>query len=107
MLFRSRTTNILNILKNLNRTLHANDEAFYKIPDNSDEIAQQMLLYEGARDNESEYWIDYDYRRLRLKVDISTYNSGETEKEIKNVTMLAQKLFPGAKISLFNSYISS
>ncbi len=94
-----RTTSLLNILKDLNRTLHANDEQYYAIPDNSDEVAQQMLLYEGAGGSESEYWIDYDYRRLRLKVDISTYNSGEAEKEMKDVTELAQKLFPGAKIS--------
>lgn len=94
-----RTTSILDILKDLNRTLHADDENYYKIPDNGDEIAQQMLLYEGAGGSESEYWIDYDYRRLRLKVDISTYNSGEAEKEMKDVSQLAQKLFPGAKIS--------
>ena len=58
-----------------------------------------MLLYEGAGGSESEYWIDYDYRRLRLKVDISTFNSGEAEKEMEDVTLLAQKLFPEARIS--------
>ena len=94
-----RTTSTLNILKDLNRTLHADDEQYYTIPDNSDEIAQQMLLYEGAGGSESEYWIDYDYRRLRLKVDISTFNSGEAEKEMEDVTLLAQKLFPEARIS--------
>lgn len=94
-----RTTSILNILKDLNRTLHENGENYYTIPQNADEIAQQMLLYEGAGGSESEYWIDYDYRRLRLKVDIKTYNSGEAERELQQVTELAQKLFPKAKIS--------
>lgn len=94
-----RTTSILNILKDMNRTLHSDDENYYKVPDNGDEIAQQMLLYESAGGSEAENWIDYDYRRLRLKVDISTYNSGEAEKEMREVGDLARKLFPGAKIS--------
>lgn len=94
-----RTTSILNTLKDLNRTLHSDDEAYYKVPESAEEVAQQMLLYEGAGGSESEYWIDYDYRRLRLKVDLSGYNSGEAEKEMQDVSTLAHQLFPKAKIS--------
>ncbi|MDO4789849.1 MAG: MMPL family transporter [Porphyromonas sp.] len=94
-----RTTSILNILKDLNRTLHSNDENYYTVPESADEIAQQLLLYEGSGGSESEYWIDYDYRRLRLKIDLSRYNSAEAEKEMSEITKLAQELFPNAKIS--------
>lgn len=94
-----RTTSILNILKDLNRTLHSNDEAYYTVPETAEEVAQQMLLYEGAGGSEAEYWIDYDYRRLRLKVDLSRYNSGVAEQEMQEITELAQRLFPQAIIS--------
>lgn len=58
-----------------------------------------MLLYENAGGTESEYWIDYDYRRLRLMVEMPTYNSGESERELADIEQRASKLFPEAKVT--------
>ena len=63
-----RTTSILDILKDLNQTLNDGDTAYYRVPDTEEEVAQEILLYENAGGTESEYWVDYDYRRLRLVV---------------------------------------
>lgn len=94
-----RTTSILDILKDLNQTLNDGDRAYYRIPDTEDEVAQMMLLYENAGGTESEYWMDYDYRRLRLMVEMSDYNSGEAERELADIEQRASALFPGAKIT--------
>ncbi len=94
-----RTTSLLNILKDLNQTLHDGDEAYYTIPDDAEEIAQQLLLYENAGGSEAENWIDYEYKRLRLKVEIRKYNSGEAERELARITDFARKAFPTAKIT--------
>ncbi|MCR6507500.1 MMPL family transporter [Bacteroides sp. KH569_7] len=94
-----RTTSILDILKDLNQTLNDGDRAYYRIPDTEDEVAQMMLLYENAGGTESEYWMDYDYRRLRLMVEMSDYNSGEAERELADIEQRAVGLFPGAKIT--------
>lgn len=94
-----RTTSLLNILKDLNQTLHDGDEAYYTIPDDAQEIAQQLLLYENAGGSEAENWIDYEYKRLRLKVEIRKYNSGEAERELARITDFARKAFPTAKIT--------
>lgn len=94
-----RTTSILDILKDLNQTLNDGDRAYYRIPDTEDEVAQMMLLYENAGGMESEYWMDYDYRRLRLMVEMSDYNSGEAERELADIEQRAAALFPGAKIT--------
>ena len=94
-----RTTSILDILKDLNQTLNDGDRAYYRIPDTDDEVAQMMLLYENAGGTESEYWMDYDYRRLRLMVEMSDYNSGEAERELADIEQRAAALFPGAKIT--------
>lgn len=94
-----RTTSILDILKDLNQTLNDGDRAYYRIPDTEDEVAQMMLLYENASGTESEYWMDYDYRRLRLMVEMSDYNSGEAERELADIEQRAAALFPGAKIT--------
>lgn len=94
-----RTTSILDILKDLNQTLNDGDSTYYRIPDTEDEVAQMMLLYENAGGTESEYWMDYDYRRLRLMVEMSDYNSGEAERELADIEQRAVGLFPGAKIT--------
>lgn len=95
-----RTTSILDILKDLNQTLNGANKSYYRIPDSEDEIAQMLLLYENAGGTESEYWMDYDYRRLRLMVEIENYNSNETEKELTALETEAARLFPGAKVTV-------
>ena len=94
-----RTTSILDILKDLNQTLNGGDRGHYSIPDSEEEVAQMMLLYENAGGTESEYWMDYDYRRLRLMVEMPNYNSGESERELADIEQRAAELFPDAKVT--------
>lgn len=94
-----RTTSILDILKDLNQTLNEGDEAFYRIPDSEEEVAQMMMLYENAGGSEAEYWVDYDYRRLRLMVEISDFNSAEVEKELNDIDVCAKEIYPGASVT--------
>lgn len=94
-----RTTSILNILKDLNQTLHEDDAAYYRIPDSADEVAQQLLLYENAGGSEAENWIDYEYKRLRVKVEMHSYNSGEAERNLQDITAFARREFPSAQIT--------
>lgn len=98
-----RTTSVLNILKDLNQTLHDGDTAYYTLPRNPDEVAQLLLLYENAGGSEAEYWIDYDYRRLRLMVETNTYDSGETERDLDDIVARAAKLFPRATVTAVGS----
>ena len=70
------------------------------MPTQADEVAQLLLLYENAGGSEAEYWMDYDYRRLRLMVDISTFNSAEAEREMADVLREGQRLLPNARITL-------
>ena len=94
-----RLTSILDIVKDLNRTVNENNESFYRIPDTEEQVAQLLLLYENAGGSESNYWIDYDYRYLRMMVEISTYNSNELDKEIEAITKKGKELFPEATVS--------
>lgn len=95
-----RHNSILDIIKDMNCTLNENNPAFYKIPDDTDMIAQLLLLYENAGGTESEYWMDYDYKRLRLQIEIQSYNSNEAEKEMRGIQAEAQKLFSKAHVSM-------
>ena len=94
-----RTTSILDIMKDLNQTLNNGNKAYYRIPDSEEEVAQMILLYENAGGTESEYWVDYDYRRLRLMVELSDFNSATVERELEQIQADANKIFPGAKVT--------
>ncbi|MBO7352325.1 MAG: MMPL family transporter, partial [Candidatus Methanomethylophilaceae archaeon] len=90
---------VLDIIRDLNRTLNGNDQDYYRIPDSEEEIAQMLLLYENAGGSEAEYWVDYDYKRLRLMVEISDFNSAEVERELNAISQASAEIFPDAKVS--------
>jgi len=94
-----RHYSILPILKDMNRTLNENKQEYYKIPESSEMIAQLLLLYENAGGSETNYWIDYDYRKLRLQVELKNYNSAEVENDINDIQQYATELFPDAQVS--------
>ena len=99
-LLTKRHNSVTDIIKDMNCTLNGGKQQFYCIPDDADMVAQLLLLYENAGGTESEYWMDYDYRRLRLQVEIKNYNSNEAEKEMDALQAEARRLFPQAHISM-------
>ena len=94
-----RTNSILDILKDLNQTLNGGDAAYYRIPETEEEVAQMLMLYENAGGSETEYWIDYGYKRLRLMVEISDFNSAEVERELADIMARTAELFPGVTVT--------
>jgi len=98
-----RTTSLLDVLKDLNRTLNENKEAYYTIPNDENQIAQMLLLYENAGGSEAQYWIDYDYKRLRLMVEVSSFNSSEVEEDLALLQQKAEELFPDANVTAVGS----
>ena len=94
-----RTNSILDILKDLNQTLNGGDPAYFRIPDSEEEVAQMLVLYENAGGSETEYWMDYDYKRLRLMVEISDFNSAEVERELNDIDRQARELFQDVKVT--------
>ncbi|MEN8192676.1 MAG: efflux RND transporter permease subunit [Bacteroidota bacterium] len=63
-------------IKRMNKVMHADDEAFNTIPDNTDLIAQYLLLYEMSGDPEN-LWkvVDYDYAKLNVNFQVKSDNS--------------------------------
>ena len=95
-----RTTTVLDIVKDMNQVLNEDNEKYYKIPDNREQVAQMLLLYENAGGTEAEYWIDYEYKRLRMMIEVKTYNSKELKYENELLHKKAEELFPDARLSV-------
>lgn len=95
-----RTSSILDILKDMNRTLHSDNEVYYRIPQSQELVSQLLLLYEMSGGTEAETWLDYDYTTLRLMVEVESFKSTEVEREIDYIKGLAKELFPAAKADM-------
>lgn len=95
-----RTTSILDIVKDMNQVLNEDNPDYYTIPSNKEQLAQMLLLYENAGGSEAEYWMDYEYKRLRIMTEVDSYSSGELRHENNLLHKKAEELFPGAKLSV-------
>lgn len=87
-------------VKRMNKVMNADDEAFNTIPDNSDLIAQYLLLYEMSGDPEN-LWkvVDYDFAKLNVNFQVKSDNSkainsvlAEIEKSKANFEKLGVKM---------------
>lgn len=99
-LLTKRTSSVLGIIKDMNQVLHEDDPAYYTLPGDRETTAQLFLLYENAGGTESEYWVDYDYQRLRVQVQMDKIIASEARDEYNRVEEMAADLFPGAKVSI-------
>ena len=94
------STSLNNVLKELNWVMHNKDEAYYVIPESRDLIAQYLLLYEMSGGEGTEDWVDYDYRFLRLSVQVDKAASG-LEDELNTLQRFAENKFPeGTKVTM-------
>jgi predicted RND superfamily exporter protein len=98
-----KTSSLLDIIKDINQTLNEGKKEYNKVPDSREMIAQLLLLYENAGGTEAEKWVDYDYQRLHLMTEVSTYNSNEMVSELDFIKKRCQELFPGSKLMLIGS----
>jgi hypothetical protein len=63
-----KSYSIVDIVKDLNQSFHADDPAYHRIPDTREEIAQYLLLYETSGGEEAEEYVSSDYRRANLEL---------------------------------------
>ncbi len=98
-----KISSLLDIVKDLNQMVNDGTSEFYRIPDSREMIAQLMLLYENAGGVEVEKWVDYDYRRLRLMVEIANPDSKEINRELRLIQERSKEFFPDAKVLLIGS----
>lgn len=63
----------VDILKDVNQSFHADNPAYYKLPDENDLIAQYLLMYEisGGRELTDYFSGDFQRTTLELRVDIT------------------------------------
>ncbi len=70
------TLSVADYLKRMHQVMHADEAAYYVVPDSRDLIAQYLLLYEmSAEPGSLEQSVDYEYRRANITVQLKSDSS--------------------------------
>ena len=95
---------ILDIVKEMNQTMHADDPHFYTIPDDEDLLAQLLFLYEISGGQTSR-WVDEEFRTLRMAIDVSGFDANELAANMKTIEQTCATLFPQADCHLIGAAV--
>ncbi|QSH92992.1 hypothetical protein C5N99_10395 [Treponema medium] len=95
---------ILDIIKEMNQTMHADDPAFYTIPDDEDLLAQLLFLYEISGGQTSR-WVDEEFRTIRMAVDVAGFDANELAANLKTIEQTCAELFPQADCHLIGAAV--
>lgn len=88
------TTSIVDLLKQMNKSLHENSGEAYVLPDRTDLTAQYFLLYSASGDpSDFEQYIDYDYRMANISVSIKDGHYARAKPIIEAVDEYIQQDF--------------
>jgi hypothetical protein len=90
---------IIEILKETNRALNGNQEAFYRLPGTRDLTAQELFLFEGSGSDDLEDFTDSMFSKARISVKVPYIDAIVYKPYIQRVDEVLQKHFPEASVS--------
>ena len=84
---------ILDIVKEMNKSLNADDPAHYTVPDDADFLNQLLFLYEISGGDHTR-WVNDEFSTLRATVELKSFNANQLVEIIKQTENRAAELFP-------------
>lgn len=78
----SKTTSLVDFLKQMNQAFHADQQQYHVLPDSRELVAQYLLLYDG---DELSNFVDRDYSWVRLSARVTEHSSMELEQIIVDI----------------------
>ena len=87
----SKTTSVIEYIKEINKSFHNENEQFYEIPRSRKLVSQYMLLY-GATDLNN--YIDSEWQWATVEVRLSEHSTNRLDSVIKDIKAYLDKEFP-------------
>ncbi|MEJ2610304.1 MAG: MMPL family transporter [Candidatus Thiodiazotropha sp.] len=88
------------ILKEVNKALHANNDADYTIPDSRELIAQELLLFEISGADDLYKLVDSDYSKVRFTIIIPFTDAIQIKPVLEKIKTHFVLTYPDATISI-------
>lgn len=95
-----KASSVLDIVKEMNRTLNGDDPAFYAVPDDPEMLSQLLFLYEISGGTGLSEWVSEDYSSLRAQFELAGYDANGVVRDIDRIKELGARLFPDAGIAV-------
>lgn len=93
------TMSIADMIRETKAVLTESNSETAALPETREEAAQYLLLYEMSGGEELDKWVDYDYRTVRLSVQLGL--SAGIGDQLQIMKTKAEELFPeGSRIAL-------
>ena len=91
--FVGKVVSIADVIKEIHQALHANDSAYYLIPDDADLIAQEVLLFENSGSDDLEDMVDSQFSMARMTLKMPWVDAVEYQQLIDDIQAKASELF--------------
>jgi predicted RND superfamily exporter protein len=93
-----KVVSLATIVKETNRALHENNEAYYTIPDNADLVSQELLLFENSGSDDLEDVVDSQFSKARISIKAPWTDAVRATQLLGYVKEEASKTFPDEKV---------
>jgi predicted RND superfamily exporter protein len=91
---------VTDMLKEINRALHQDNNDAYRVPDNREVIAQELILFESSGSDDLEDVTDSTYQTARLSTLTPFADAVQYKDYIEEVETVLKKQFPDAHVVL-------
>jgi predicted RND superfamily exporter protein len=89
-----KTYSIVDLLKDINKSFHDENNEYYALPETRDAVAQYLLLYEMSGGDELENYISHDYSRANLEIRCKMADTSKYEKLVNDLESYLNGLSP-------------
>ena len=90
-----KTISMVNLLKQMNKSMHAGDMAFYAIPASQDLVSQFLLLYSmSGQPTDFDAYVDYPYQNANLLVWMKNDSSKYAETMVTTIRAYLEPRLP-------------
>jgi hypothetical protein len=93
-----KVISLATIVKETNRALHENKEAFYTIPNDADLVSQELLLFENSGSDDLEDVVDSQFSKARITIKLPWTDAVKSHDVLAYVREQAAKAFPNDRV---------
>jgi uncharacterized protein len=100
-----KTQSLADLMKKMNQAMHADDQAYYRIPESRDLVAQYLFLYAmSGEPQDFENYVDNDYRRATVWTFVKNDSTTHADMIAKNAQrVIAESFPPGVSVQMGGS----
>ena len=100
-----KTQSLADLMKRMNQAMHADDPAYYRIPESRDLVAQYLFLYTmSGEPQDFENFVDNDYRRATVWTFVKNDSTTHADMIAKNAQkVIAESFPPGVTVQMGGS----